>query len=73
MSGDVFLQGTSMLKAVCSSEDIYSRFPDFPKESEDDSLFRKEAELYLKKKMEKKAPVSIRKTLPCGTPQIWCP
>jgi len=50
-----FFKGTSMLKAVCSSEDIYSRFPDFPKESEDDSLFRKEAELYLKKKMGEKS------------------
>jgi len=50
-----FFKGTSMLKAVCSSGDIYSRFPDFPKESEDDSLFRKEAELYLKKKMGEKS------------------
>ncbi len=42
-------KGTSTFKAVCKKEEFYSKFPDFPKESEDDNAFRKEAEIYLKK------------------------
>lgn len=40
---------TSEFKAVIPREEFFSRFPEFPKESEDDNVFRKEAEIALKK------------------------
>lgn len=40
---------TSEFKAVVPREEFFSRFPEFPKESEDDNVFRKEAEIALKK------------------------
>jgi hypothetical protein len=41
--------GASEYKAVLPKEVLYERLPNFPKESEDDSVFRKEAEIALKK------------------------
>lgn len=41
--------GASEYKAVIPKEMFYERFPEFPKETDDDNVFRKEAELALKK------------------------
>lgn len=41
--------GASEYKVVVPKDVFYERFPEFPKESEDDNVFRKEAELALKK------------------------
>ncbi len=41
--------GASEYKTVIPKDIFYERFPEFPKETDDDNVFRKEAELFLKK------------------------